>query len=741
LIKLIQKSKFKNTMSISYFKISRLKKPFIALFVLLSHVTFSQVKVEVGKTGINNMDPQTALDIKGGLRIRPFYLPIIGNQLMIPDNATNIIIEQGGAGNFLVNMGTVYEGQILYFDNLYGYIGTLPGGANVPLGVSQFIFSDGEWKQTPSPNVGISSGGWSLNGNVGTNSPTNFIGTSDNKPLSFKTNNIEKMVLSNGMPELKLKVDNFTDTVKLSLSSKDASSADYVNFNFEKNVSGLGISSQSNYSLFTQKNMLYFDALSGFMTMGSNQVDAKLGIRHRTIGYNIPQLSLIDSSSNNTSGAILEFANADRAQRFALRSLHGSVSDGSDSYLEHSRNGIISMRLRGDGNLGIGSLNPNLAGLVVNKKVGNVHAIFGDNTTGVSIESAFPGIHFNSYYNASRKTMATGFTSGLEMDPATGGINFYTSSASATGGTTASVFSRMVVDKNGNVGINKPTPIQKLDIGGTTKSTQFLVNESGNALTGITVSLTGADNVGLTSIAATGIWANGTGTNGVGLLASSSVTGFGIHATGRSKFDNTVLVNDATLSMYKGGVKTIELNPKETATSGAEMKLMNASGVVTIELDADFNDGDGRVITSELQINGGSDLSENFDVAESEVKPGMVVSIDENNEGKLKISDKAYDKKVVGIVSGANGIKPGMLMGQKESIADGEYPIALAGRVYVLTTDENEIIPGDFLVSSSKSGYATKATNSKNSQGAIIGKAMSKRNKETGFVLALVTLQ
>jgi hypothetical protein len=715
------------------------------LLILLSLFSWqflvSQVKVEVGKTGINNTDPKTALDINGAIRVRPFYISVSNNLLTIPDNATNIIIVQGGTGDFTVNMGTIYEGQILYFDNLYGYIGTLPDGTNIPLGVSQFIHSDGEWKQTPTPSVGILSGGWSLSGNAGTNSPANFIGTSDNKPISFKTNNVEKMVLSNGKPELNLKVDNFTDTVKLSLSSKDATSADYVNFNFEKNVSGLGISSQSNYSLFTQKNMLYFDAFSGFMTMGSNQVDAKLAIRHKTIGYNLPQLSLIDSSSNNTSGAILEFANADRAQRFALRSLHGSISDGSDSYLEHSRNGIISMRLRGDGNLGIGSLNPNLAGLVVNKKVGNVHAIFGDNTTGVSIESAFPGIHFNSYYNATRKTMATGFTSGLEMDPATGGINFYTSAASVTGGTTASVFSRMVVDKNGNVGINKPIPIQKLDIGGTTKSTQFQVNENGNALTGVTVSLTGTNNIGLLSTASTGIWANGTGTDGVGLYTTSSVTGFGLHAAGRSKFDNTVIINDATLSMYKGGIKTIELNPKETATSGAELKLMNASGVVTIELDADFNDGDGRVITSELQINGGSDLSENFDVNDNDVKPGMVVSIDEENEGKLKISDQANDKKVVGIISGANGIKPGMLMGQKESIANGEYPVALAGRVYVLATDENEIIPGDFLVSSSKPGYATKAINSQNSQGAIIGKAMSKRNKETGFVLVLVNLQ
>ncbi|MGE6220967.1 hypothetical protein [Nubsella zeaxanthinifaciens] len=40
---------------------------------------------------------------------------------------------------------------------------------------------------------------WSLNGNSGTNPATNFLGTTDNKPLIFKTNNVEALrVLSDG---------------------------------------------------------------------------------------------------------------------------------------------------------------------------------------------------------------------------------------------------------------------------------------------------------------------------------------------------------------------------------------------------------------------------------------------------------------------------------------------------------------------------------------------------------------
>lgn len=715
--------------------------------------------IQVGKVGINNTDPATALDIKGALRVRPTYLPVISNVLSIPDNTTNVIIEQGGTGSFTTNMGLVYEGQILYIDNLYGYSGTLPGGADIPLGVSQFIFSDGEWKQTPTPNIGSGpSDGWSLNGNGGTSTPTNFIGTTDNEDILIKRNNIEKVKITNNGIEV-TNQDNahvvissgstVTDTSAIILRTRDVDNTG-VDFKIasEPVLDGLPVL-KIEPTLYDENESLQFKGLSvgifGDVGVGTYSPFAKFEVSHRAVGN--ASISIADSSANNTSGGLLEFRNIDDTHNFGIRALLGTNPAGTDSYLQFSKNGFYHMRLRGDGNLGIGTggFDPNLAGLTVNKKVGNVNAVFGDNTSGVSIESAFPGIHLNSYYNASRKMLSTGFTSGMEMDPSSGGIVFYTSPSSAATGATASVFTRMLINKDGNVGINVPSPTNKLEISGTTKSTQFLVTHSLSEVNGINVDISsGSSNTGIFSNAATGIWASGSGTGGVGLYASAPVSGFGIHSVGKVKIDNQVIINDAILNMYKGTTKTIEINPKETATTGAEMKLMNAAGVVTIELDADFNDGDGRVITSELQINGGSDLSENFDLKDDDYDlfmPGMLVAIDEITEGKITITKIANDTKVIGVISGANGIKPGMLMGQKETIADGNVPIALAGRVFVLTTDEIEINAGDFLVSSSKPGYATKAVDPSKCQGAIIGKAMGKRNKETGFVLVLVNLQ
>ena len=155
---------------------------------------------------------------------------------------------------------------------------------------------------------------------------------------------------------------------------------------------------------------------------------------------------------------------------------------------------------------------------------------------------------------------------------------------------------------------------------------------------------------------------------------------------------------------------------------------------------------DGRVITPILEIIGGSDLSEQFDVRPDEkgVEPcaGMVVSIDPENPGELVVSGEVYDRKVAGIISGAGGIKPGMLMGQKGTLANGANPVALTGRVYCLADARNgSIRPGDLLTTSERPGHAMKVTDHVRAQGAILGKAMTSLENGQGQVLVLVTLQ
>ena len=152
-----------------------------------------------------------------------------------------------------------------------------------------------------------------------------------------------------------------------------------------------------------------------------------------------------------------------------------------------------------------------------------------------------------------------------------------------------------------------------------------------------------------------------------------------------------------------------------------------------------------------LQILGGADFSENFDVrvekkstsaGATEIQPGMVVTIDPLNPGKLSLSQRAYDRRVAGIISGAGDVKPGMMMAQVGTLADGKHPVALSGRVYAwVDATRGAIKPGDLLTTSATPGHAMKVTHSAQAQGAIIGKAMTGLKAGKGLVLVLVTLQ
>ncbi len=151
----------------------------------------------------------------------------------------------------------------------------------------------------------------------------------------------------------------------------------------------------------------------------------------------------------------------------------------------------------------------------------------------------------------------------------------------------------------------------------------------------------------------------------------------------------------------------------------------------------------GTVKCAALTLTGGSDIAEPFDIKKSEmIEAGMVMVIDPNNPGKLKVADKAYDTHVAGVISGAGGISPGMLMSQSGSVADGEFPVALTGRVYCFAdASGGSIAPGDLLTTSNIPGYAMKVTDYRKAQGAILGKAMSTLDHKKGLVLILVTLQ
>lgn len=211
--------------------------------------------------------------------------------------------------------------------------------------------------------------------------------------------------------------------------------------------------------------------------------------------------------------------------------------------------------------------------------------------------------------------------------------------------------------------------------------------------------------------------------------SDSQPNGGGFVVLGDVAAANLSLDNNEIMARSNGVVSAIYINH-----NGGDVNIGQASGGTTI------------LRAPVVEITGGADLSENFDVASSpgaKVVPGMVVCIDPRNAGKLIPSTRGYDRTVAGIISGAGGVKPGMRMGQDGTIADGEHPVALSGRVYVYCDASHVAVQaGDLLTTSDIPGHAMKVADYPRAQGAIIGKAMSElKAGERGLVLVLVNLQ
>jgi hypothetical protein len=146
---------------------------------------------------------------------------------------------------------------------------------------------------------------------------------------------------------------------------------------------------------------------------------------------------------------------------------------------------------------------------------------------------------------------------------------------------------------------------------------------------------------------------------------------------------------------------------------------------------------DGKVA-----ISGGTDVAERFSSASDQaIEPGTVVVVDVAHPGKISPSGSAYARTVVGIVSGAGGVEPGLILHQK-GMMEGPHVVAIAGRVYVKASAANgAIAPGDLLTTAGLPGHAMKATDRDRAFGSIIGKALTGLDKDTGLVLVLVNLQ
>ena len=134
------------------------------------------------------------------------------------------------------------------------------------------------------------------------------------------------------------------------------------------------------------------------------------------------------------------------------------------------------------------------------------------------------------------------------------------------------------------------------------------------------------------------------------------------------------------------------------------------------------------------------DVAERFPSA-AQLAPGSVVSIDPTAGGKVIAATSAYDRRVAGVVSGANDYNPGITLRAGDELKQA-VPVTLTGTVYCLASNVNgPIRAGDLLTTSNVPGHAMRATDNDRAHGAIVGKALADLDGDRGLVMILASLQ
>jgi hypothetical protein len=307
----------------------------------------------------------------------------------------------------------------------------------------------------------------------------------------------------------------------------------------------------------------------------------------------------------------------------------------------------------------------------------------------------------------------------------------------------------------GNVGIGTTVPGFRLEVKSAGEADGMRVTGSGGSqLFRVRQNSDGScetqvsDNAGAAAVMLRGGGNSYFNSGNVGI--GTTVPGFRLEVKSASEGDGMRVTSS-------GGSRLFRV--RQNSDGSCETQVSDGAGLVTVMLrgagNSYFNSGNVGIGTTspgaKLDVAGmarveaiqitGADVAEKFPVSE-EVKPGMVVTIDTENPGQLCLSRGAYNRRVAGVVSGANNLPAGAVLGNLPGHEDA-VPIALSGRVWVYCdATEKAIEPGDMLTTSLRAGHATAVTDFTKAHGAVLGKAMTSLDKgQTGLVLTLINLQ
>jgi hypothetical protein len=215
-------------------------------------------------------------------------------------------------------------------------------------------------------------------------------------------------------------------------------------------------------------------------------------------------------------------------------------------------------------------------------------------------------------------------------------------------------------------------------------------------------------------------------------VSGETASGRGVH--GMSKTGQGVLAT----SEDNDGVRAMSTKGNGVSAFGGHTGIFAKAPV-----NAGFFEGNihvtGNITAAGDVILHNADCAEDFDIADAAAAaPGTVMVLGE--EGVLRPSQQAYDKRVAGVVSGAGHYRPGIVLDKQEA-GDNRKPIALLGKVCCKVDAQYGAVEiGDLLTTSDTPGHAMKAADPGRAFGAVIGKALRPLAEGQGLVPILIAL-
>jgi hypothetical protein len=230
-----------------------------------------------------------------------------------------------------------------------------------------------------------------------------------------------------------------------------------------------------------------------------------------------------------------------------------------------------------------------------------------------------------------------------------------------------------------------------------------------------------------------GVWGIGQGSGWAGQFSGP------VLVTGSAYFQQDVTVlNPAGECVHaetqSTTVAAVAVYQKNASSDSAALYAKHDGGRTAAFFDGNI------VVTGDIVLTNAADCAEDFDVVEAELaEPGTVMVL--GADGRLEPCTRAYDKRVIGVISGAASCRPGIVLDKRPELT-GRMPIALLGKVFCkVDAGHGALEVGDLLTTSPTEGHAMRAESGATAFGTVIGKAMQALDQGRGLIAVLVALQ